>query len=192
MKEELERKLFEEFPNLYRRDKPPTESLMCFGFEVGDGWFDLLYELSREVQHLVESDERYKNLEVQQVKSKFAGLRYYTSFVTPELNKLINEAYGYRNDELPKARGEAARLIADAEAYRDEIIQYAEGDTSRFLQNYEEYKNAKEITRKRLYIETMEKILPNVQKYVLEKSGEGLIEVLPLGKDILGRLGEKK
>ena len=107
-------------------------------------------------------------------------------------NKLINEAYGYRNDELPKARGEAARLIAEAEASRDEMIRYAEGDTSRFLQNYAEYKKAKEITRRRLYIETMEEVLPKVQKFVLEKSGEGLIEVLPLGKDILGRLGETR
>ena len=107
-------------------------------------------------------------------------------------NKLINEAHGYYNDELPKARGEAARIIAEAEAIRDEIIRYAEGDTSRFLQNYEEYKKAKEITRRRLYIETMEDILPGVQKFILEKSGEGLIEILPLGKDIFSHLGKTK
>lgn len=98
-------------------------------------------------------------------------------------NKLINEAYGYRNDEMPKARGEAAKMIAEAEASRDELVHYAEGDTARFLQNYEEYKNAKEITRKRLYLQTMEDILPEVEKYILEKSERGLLEILPLGKE---------
>lgn len=106
-------------------------------------------------------------------------------------NKVINEAYGYRNDELPKARGQAARIVAEAEASRDEIMRYAEGDTSRFLQNYAEYKKAKEITRKRLYIEAMEKILPKVQKYVLEEPGQGLIEVLPLGQGLPAGLKEK-
>lgn len=103
-------------------------------------------------------------------------------------NRLISEAHNYCNDELPKSRAEATRTINEAEAYRDEIIRRAEGDAARFLQNYAQYKGAEEVTRKRLYLETMEQILPKAQKYIME-SGREFIGVLPFGKDIPGGLG---
>jgi len=159
------------------------------------------YQVQQETQNLLqsildlyESGIKVATVELQDVHPPDEVMDAFKDVASAkeDKNKLINEAYGYRNDELPKARGEAARIKADAEASRDEIIRYAEGDTSRFLQNYAEYKKAKAITRRRLYIETMEEVLPKVQKFILEKSGERLIEVLPLGKDILGHLGEPK
>jgi len=103
-------------------------------------------------------------------------------------NRLINEAHDYSNEELPKARTEASRTINEAEAYRDEIVRRAEGDATRFLQNYAQYKGAEEVTRKRLYLETMEQILPKAQKYIVE-SGREFIGVLPFGKDFPCTLG---
>jgi len=159
------------------------------------------YQIQRDTQNLLqsildlyESGLKVATVELQDVHPPDEVMDAFKDVASAkeDKNKLINQAYGYRNDELPKARGEAAGIKADAEASRDEIIRYAEGDTSRFLQNYAEYKKAKEITRRRLYIETMEEVLPKVQKYILEKSGDGLIEVLPLGKGILGGLGETR
>ena len=159
------------------------------------------YQVKQETQNLLqsildlyESGLKVATVELQDVHPPDEVMDAFKDVASAkeDKNKLINQAYGYRNDELPKARGEAAGIKADAEASRDEIIRYAEGDTSRFLQNYAEYKKAKEITRRRLYIETMEEVLPKVQKYILEKSGDRLIEVLPLGKGIFGGLGETR
>jgi len=93
-------------------------------------------------------------------------------------NRLINEAQGYYNAILPKARGEAARIIKEAEAYREEKIRKAKGDAERFLAILAEYSKAKEITRKRLYIETMEEVLKGMRKYIYE--GGTTSTILPL------------
>ena len=102
--------------------------------------------------------------------------------------RLINEAQGYRNAVIPEARGQAAQIVRVAEGYREEKIKRAEGDAKRFLQQYEEYKKAPDITRKRIYLETMEEILPNVNKVIMEnKKGSNVLPILPLGKNsILG------
>jgi membrane protease subunit HflK len=100
--------------------------------------------------------------------------------------KMINEAHGYRNEILPKAKGKAAQIINDAIAYKESKIISAQGDVSRFLQVLEQYRMAKEITKKRLYIETMEEILPTVNKVIVEgKIGGNVLPYLPLKKEIL-------
>ncbi|MHC4737742.1 MAG: FtsH protease activity modulator HflK, partial [Planctomycetota bacterium] len=75
-------------------------------------------------------------------------------------DRLIKEAEGYREDVLPKARGEAQKIIREAEAYKAERIEHDQGDADKFLAVLKEHEKAKEVTRKRLYLETMEKILP--------------------------------
>ena len=102
--------------------------------------------------------------------------------------RMINEAQGYRNAVIPEARGQAAQIVRVAEGYREEKIKKAEGDAKRFLQQYEEYKKAPNITRKRIYLETMEEILPNINKVVMEnQKGGGILPILPLGKNpVLG------
>ena len=98
-----------------------------------------------------------------------------------EKEQLINEALGYQNDIIPKARGGAEKLIREAEAYREERIKKAEGDASRFLSVLIEYRKAKNVTKKRLYLETMEQILPGIEKVILDEKAGNLLNVLPLG-----------
>ena len=102
--------------------------------------------------------------------------------------RMINEAQGYRNAVIPEARGQAAQIVRVAEGYREEKIKRAEGDAKRFLQQYGEYKKAPDITRKRIYLETMEKILPEINKVIMgNKKGGNVLPILPLGKNsILG------
>ena len=98
-----------------------------------------------------------------------------------EKEQLINEALGYQNDVIPKARGGAEKLIREAEAYREERIKRAEGDASKFRSVLAEYRKAKNVTEKRLYLETMEQILPGIEKVVLDEEVGNLLNVLPLG-----------
>lgn len=92
-----------------------------------------------------------------------------------------NQAEAYSNDILPKARGEAQKLVLDAEAYKQEVIARAQGEASRFAAIYDEYKQARNVTRKRMYLETMESILPGLNKMIIEgKSGSGVVPYLPL------------
>ncbi|MDO9528373.1 MAG: FtsH protease activity modulator HflK [Syntrophales bacterium] len=97
--------------------------------------------------------------------------------------KMINEAYGYRNEILPKAKGKAAQITNDAIGYKESRIISAQGDVSRFLQVLEQYRLAKDVTKKRLYIETMEEIMPSINKIVIEgKIGGNVLPHLPLKK----------
>ena len=97
--------------------------------------------------------------------------------------RMINEAQGYRNAIIPEARGQAAQILRIAEAYREEKIKRAEGDVKRFISQYEAYKKAPDITRKRIYLETMEEILPTINKFVLGDQNQGVLPILPLSKN---------
>ncbi len=88
-------------------------------------------------------------------------------------NRMINQAEGYRNDVIPKARGEAQAMIREAEGFKEARIKRAEGDVAKYNAMLVEYKKAKEVTRKRMYLETMEEILPNIEKYIVPESGGG-------------------
>ena len=95
--------------------------------------------------------------------------------------RLVKEADGYREDLLPKARGRAASIIRGAEAYKAERVKRAQGDADKFLAILKEYEKAKDVTRKRLYLETMEQILPEIRKFVIDpKAGGNLLQFLPL------------
>jgi len=96
-------------------------------------------------------------------------------------SKLIQQAEGYKEDIIPKARGQARSIVLAAEAYKEEKIKRAQGDVAKFLAVLKEYEKAKEVTRKRLYLETMEKVLPNIRKFIIDsESGDGLLKLLPL------------
>lgn len=79
-------------------------------------------------------------------------------------NRMINQAEGYRNDVIPKARGEAEAMIRDAEGFKESRVKRAEGDATKFTTILKEYRKAKSITEKRLYLETMEKVLPDIDR----------------------------
>jgi membrane protease subunit HflK len=97
-------------------------------------------------------------------------------------DRLKNEAEAFRNDVVPRARGAAAKLIAEAEAYQAEVMNRAKGDSSRFDQVYGAYVVNPDVTRERIYIETIEEIFSNVDKILIDENstGSGVVPYLPL------------
>ncbi len=97
--------------------------------------------------------------------------------------RLQNEAKAYANQVVPKARGEAERSLQAAEAYRQQTIAEAKGQAARFEKIYEEYRKAPDVTRKRLFLETMERVLSKTDKIILDsKAGSGVVPYLPLNE----------
>lgn len=96
--------------------------------------------------------------------------------------RLINEAEAYANKVLPRARGAAARQIEEANAYKEEVVAKAEGETQRFENILQEYTKAPEVTRQRLYLETMENVLSKSSKVMLDVEGGNNIMYLPLDR----------
>ncbi|MDR2838577.1 MAG: FtsH protease activity modulator HflK [Azonexus sp.] len=94
----------------------------------------------------------------------------------------INEGQAYANDVIPRARGAAARLLEEANGYRQRVVAAAEGDASRFRQIQSEYAKAPEVTRQRLYRETMQQIYASTTKVLIDAKGQGNLLYLPLDK----------
>ncbi len=97
-----------------------------------------------------------------------------------DTERIVNEAYGYANDLIPRARGEATQLTESAEAYRQSKVNDAMGDAARFNAISAEYEKAKQVTGERLYLETMEAILPKVKKLVVDSHSN--IDLTIIGK----------
>ena len=93
-----------------------------------------------------------------------------------------NEGQAYANDVIPKAKGTAARLLEEANGYKQRVISSAEGDASRFKQVLTEYAKAPEVTRQRMYLETMQQIYSNTSKVMIDTKGQGNLLYLPLDK----------
>ena len=98
-----------------------------------------------------------------------------------DANRLVNEAEGYRNEILPGARAEAVELIEAANGYREAQVAESTGEAQRFLALEQEYRRAPEVTEQRLYLETMESVLPSVEKVIIEPGAASLLPYLPLG-----------
>jgi membrane protease subunit HflK len=96
--------------------------------------------------------------------------------------RLQNEAEAFANDILPRARGDAERILQEAQAYRQEVVARAQGDAQRFVAVYDEYVKARDVTTKRIYLETMEDVLRDMNKVVIDSaaSGSGVVPYLPL------------
>ncbi len=93
-----------------------------------------------------------------------------------------NEGQAYANDVIPKAKGTAARLLQEADGYKQRVISTAEGDASRFRQVVAEYAKAPEVTRQRMYLETMQQVFSNTSKVMVDAKGQGNLLYLPLDK----------
>ena len=94
-----------------------------------------------------------------------------------------NEATRYANEVIPRAQGEAERMLQQAEAYRAQTVARAEGEAARFTSVYNEYVTAKDVTKKRIYLETMEQILSGMDKIILDgDAGSGVVPYLPLSE----------
>ncbi len=96
--------------------------------------------------------------------------------------RLQNEADGYRNDIIPRARGEAVQVKQQADAYKQEVVARAEGDAKRFLSVEEAFERSKDVTTRRIYLETLEAVLKNTNKVIVDRSasGSGVVPYLPL------------
>ena len=98
-----------------------------------------------------------------------------------DMDTARNQADTYRNDILPKARGQAQQMILEAEGYKQEVTARAQGEASRFSAVYKEFAQAKDITKKRMYLETMEEVLGGMNKVIIEgKGSQGVLPYLPL------------
>lgn len=96
--------------------------------------------------------------------------------------KEINQAQAYANDIIPRARGLAAEMVEQAEAFKQEVVADAEGEAGRFVSVYNQYSKAKQVTKKRIYLETMEQIYRDADKILLDKnsSKSGVLPYFPL------------
>lgn len=101
---------------------------------------------------------------------------------TQDASRAVNEAEGYRNQVLPNARAEAVESIEAAYGYRDAKVAEAQGEAARFTAIAAEYRKAPAVTRKRLYLETMEEVLPPVDKVIIESGTAQVLPYLPLGR----------
>jgi len=95
-------------------------------------------------------------------------------------DRFVEESNQYSNQQLGQARGEAAQVREEAAAYKNRIVQEAEGEAQRFISVYDEYAKAPDITRERLFLETMEKVLKDSNKVIINQDGPGVVPYLPL------------
>jgi modulator of FtsH protease HflK len=97
--------------------------------------------------------------------------------------RLQNEAQAYANRIIPEAKGEAERILQAAQGYRDQVVAESKGEADRFLKIYQQYKLAPDVTRQRMYLETMERVLGDTDKVIVdEKAGSGVVPYLPLSE----------
>jgi membrane protease subunit HflK len=101
-----------------------------------------------------------------------------------DLERAVNESQTYANRVVPEARGRVAQITQAAEAYKSQTVAEATGQTSRFLKIYEQYKKAPDVTRERMYLETMERVLGGTDKIILDSrvGGSGVVPYLPLNE----------
>ena len=150
-----------------------------------------------ETQEIIQSilDEYQSGIQVTQVQTQKADPpdQVIDAFrdvqaARADMERSKNEAEAYANDVIPRARGEAAKIMQAAEAYKQQVVAASEGEASRFTSIYNEYAKAKEVTQERMYLETMEKVLADIDKVIIEKNaGSGVVPYLPLPE-----LGKKK
>ena len=110
-----------------------------------------------------------------------AGVEIDVTAAQQDQSRLRNEAETYANKAVPDARGRAAAIVQGAEGYREQTVAEAKGQASRFDQVYAQYKNAPGVTRERMYLETMEKLLGGADKVIVDDpAGHGVVPYLPL------------
>ena len=147
-------------------------------------------KIELETQDIIQSilDEYQSGIQITQVQTQKADPpdQVIDAFrdvqaARADMERSKNEAEAYANDVIPRARGEAAKILQAAEAYKKEVVAKAEGEASRFLSIYSEYAKAKKVTQERMYLETMEQVLADINKIIIDKdSGSGVVPYLPL------------
>ena len=156
-------------------------------FVLTEGRSEIVTQIKKEIQEIMDSYQsgvQITSVNLQdaqppeQVQNSFAD----AIKAREDQQRLINEAQAYSNDVVPKARGAAARKIQEAEGYKEQVIAQAIGESSRFSQLLTEYTKAPEITRKRLYLETIESVLSQTNTIMVDVKGSNNMMYLPLDK----------
>ena len=147
-------------------------------------------QIEIETQEIIQSilDEYNSGIQITQVQTQKADPpdQVIDAFrdvqaARADMERSKNEAEAYANDVIPRARGEAAKIMQAAEAYKQRVVAASEGEASRFVSIYNEYAKAKQVTKDRMYLETMEKVLADIDKVIIDKnSGSGVVPYLPL------------
>ena len=150
------------------------------------GKFIIQQEILEELQVLMDLYENGVNIiqiqlqDVDPPEQVIAAFKDVAS-AKEDKNRKINEAEGYYNSVIPNAKGDARKMVLEAEAYEQARISQATGDASRFISMLTEYRKAKDVTKKRLYLETMEEILPGITKVIVKTDkNSSVLNVLPL------------
>jgi len=156
-------------------------------FVLTEGRSQIVADIKKEIQQVMDSygagvQVNSVNLQdaqpPEQVQSAFED----AIKAREDKQRFINEAEAYANGVVPKARGAAARIIQEAEGYESRIISAANGDVSRFTQILKEYKKAPEVTRKRIYLDTMEDVMSGTDTVMVDVKGSNNLLYLPLDK----------
>jgi len=158
-------------------------------FVLTEGRSEIVAQIRKEIQDVVDS---YKsgiqitsvNLQDAQPPEQVQNAFEDAIKAREDEQRLINEAEAYSNDVVPKARGAAARKLQEAEGYKEQVIARAEGETSRFSKLLGEYAKAPDVTRKRLYIESIESVLSETNTVMVDVKGGNNMLYLPLDKMI--------
>jgi len=147
-------------------------------------------KIELETQEIIQSilDEYNSGIQITQVQTQKADPpdQVIDAFrdvqaARADMERSKNEAEAYANDVIPRARGEAQKILQAAEAYKKQVVAKAEGEASRFISIYNEYAKAKEVTQERMYLETMERVLADIDKVIIDKSASaGVVPYLPL------------
>ncbi|MCX7087065.1 MAG: FtsH protease activity modulator HflK [Methylococcales bacterium] len=156
-------------------------------FVLTEGRTEVVAEIKKEIQGIMDAYQSgilitSVNLQDAQPPEPVQGAFEDAIKAREDKQRLINEAEGYSNDVIPKARGAAARKIQEGEGYKSRVISAAEGEVSRFTQLLGEYVKAPEVTRQRLYIEAMEQVLSKTNTLMVDVKGGNNIMYLPLDK----------
>ncbi len=144
-------------------------------------------EVMQETLDEYEAGVRVLNVNLQRAQAPGAVIEAFRDVdaAAQDAERARLQATAYANSVIPRARGEAAQLTESAQAYRDSVIAEAQGQADRFTSIYDEYIQAPDVTRRRMYLETMERVLGRSDLIVLDQDGAGAIPYLPL--DQLGR-----
>lgn len=156
-------------------------------FVLTEGRSEIVTEIKKEIQDIMDSYNAgiritSVNLQDAQPPEQVQGAFEDAIKAREDKQRLINEAEAYSNDVVPKAGGAAARKIQEAEGYKAKVVAEAEGEVSRFSNLLAEYKKAPEVTRKRLYLESMEVVLQNADTVMIDVKGGNNVLYLPLDR----------
>ncbi len=156
-------------------------------FVLTEGRSEIVADIKTEIQQVLDTYQAgiqitSVNLQDAQPPEQVQGAFEDAIKAREDKQRLINEAQGYYNDVIPKARGAASRQTQGAEAYKARVVAQSEGESSRFSQLLTEYRRAPEVTRKRLYIEAMESVYARTNTIMVDVKGGNNLLYLPLDK----------